>query len=130
MYHRPASHNRDTFYACVQLFETVSVPVHRFVDQVLDRGASYRDVIRVFLKHGGWMSDDDVDDLIASRVMVTSHADDEIDGDDERRNDIMAAESRHETVATSGESKYFDESENRLVGKNESFRANRLLLLL
>jgi hypothetical protein len=100
----------------LQKFDTVSVPVERFTSRVLGRGANYRDVIRVFLKHGDKISDDDVDDLIASRVM-TSHAD-EVDGDG-RKNDVMAAESRYGTMSKSDRSKVIDDSENRLVGEEE-----------
>ena len=89
---------------CCQKFETVPVSAKTFVSRVLNPESSYRDVIRVFLKHSDWLSDDDVDDLIVAQISL------------HEVHDTMAVKSRW-SEAPDVTWKITDESENRLVGK-------------
>lgn len=82
----------------------ISVSAQRFHDRLHRPDATYRDVIRIFLKYGDTMSDDEIDDVITSHVKSYPP-----------RRKTMAATGRLSEAESV--SKNTDEAENRLVGE-------------
>lgn len=99
-----AKHARVSIIFVLQKPDMISVSAQRFHDRLRRPDATYRDVIRIFLKYGDSMLDDEVDDVIISHVK--SHT---------PQRKTMAATGRLHMGESA--SKNADDAENRLVGE-------------
>ena len=106
---------RNVVLLCKQklLHETTSVSIKRFLDAVTRPDASYRDVVRTFMKHTDALTDDEIDDIIVSRVTSFPAKPGNVI-DNHEWDQTMAAVDNSASVTSSSS---FDENENRLVGE-------------